>query len=83
MTVNHWVAGSSPASGAKPYGVIMANAKQKKVVRKMLSQIEVMKKKATEKKESAEVIARKEQNMLNYYKDKFGKRFDEFADMVS
>jgi len=60
----------------------MAYYKQKKVVRKMLSQIELMKKKATEKKESAEVIARKEQNMLDYYKAKFGKRFDEFVAML-
>ena len=61
----------------------MAYYKQKKVVKHMLSQIELMKKKATENKESTEVIARKEQNMLNYYKAKFGKRFDEFAAIVS
>lgn len=61
----------------------MAYYKQKKVVRKMLSQIELMKKKAIEKKKSDEVIARKEQNMLDYYKAKFGKRFDEFAQMIT
>ena len=46
------------------------------MVRHALDQIEYMKKPAKENKESSEVIARKEANMVNFYKSKI-KTFDE------
>ena len=47
-----------------------ANYKRKLMVRHALDQIEYMKKTATENKEPSEIIARKEANMLNFYKSK-------------
>tara|TARA_B100001093_G_scaffold117544_1_gene109888 strand:+ start:42375 stop:42581 length:207 start_codon:yes stop_codon:yes gene_type:complete len=52
-----------------------ANYKRKLMVRHALDQIEYMKKTAKENKESSEVIARKEANMVNFYKSKI-KTFD-------
>ena len=53
-----------------------ANYKRKLMVRHALDQIRYMKKISKENKESSEVIARKEANMLNFYKSKI-KTFDE------
>ena len=60
-----------------------ADYKRRKMVKHALSQIESMKKKSAENRETPDVTARKENNMLDYYKAKFGKRFDEFSQMIT
>lgn len=47
-----------------------ADYKRRKMVQYALSQIESMKKKSAENKESSDVMARKENNMLDFYRSK-------------
>ena len=47
-----------------------ADYKRRKMVKHALSQIESMKKKSAENKESSDVTARKENNMLDFYRSK-------------
>lgn len=60
-----------------------ADYKRRKMVQHALSQIESMKKKSAENKETSDVTARKENNMMNYYRQKMGKTFDEFAQVIT
>jgi len=59
-----------------------ADYKRRKMVQHALSQIESMKKKSAENKESSDVTARKENNMMNYYRQKMGKTFDEVSNTL-
>lgn len=59
-----------------------ADYKRRKMVQYALSQIESMKKKSAENKESSDVMARKENNMMNYYRQKMGKTFDEVSNIL-
>ena len=47
-----------------------ADYKRRKMVKHALSQIEFMKKKSAENKETSDVTARKENNMLDFYRSK-------------
>jgi hypothetical protein len=59
-----------------------ADYKRRKMVKYALSQIETMKKKSAENKESSDVTARKENNMMNFYRQKMGKTFDEVSNTL-
>lgn len=59
-----------------------ADYKRRRIVQYALSRIESMKKKSAENKETSEVTARKENNMMNFYRQKMGKTFDEVSNTL-
>ena len=54
-------------------------AKRRKVIAGIQGRIEKMKKSSEQRKVSAERIAQKEQNMLQYYGNLFGPRFQDYV----
>lgn len=54
-------------------------AKRRSVVANIQKKVDYMKKKSEENKVSAERIAEKEQNMLQYYGNLFGPRFQDYV----